>query len=843
MVRIEGLGSSMPRWTSSRFSGCGVLGAALQWLVVGVLCAFASVAVAQSTWIGTSGGEWNSSGNWNPAGVPNSSGTAVVFTSSGTVNLTSFNATVGSLTYTNTTGSLVVGVNSGTADVVTLAVSSGNPIVSATNSNGTIFMYANIEGSQGITKNGPGKFTFRFNGADQLYSGPITISAGIFGIDRDSSLGNVTNSITIAGGARLLVEPGSNSGTVTLPSTRTITLSSGTGQIGVGNAAVTAIISGTVTGAGGLSKTDPGNLTFNGPVSYQGDTRVAGGTVTYTSGSYSAAGSIVVNGTTGTQLNMAALSSVTLDAPTKIVQVQPVTTASGTYACEWILSSATNSLTVTSVAAGGASGGSQGSSNTGAIRLGTTNTINTGSIGLGGFNGRGEITLQAGLTSPTVIIRGTAGGATAVPISLIGDTSSGTRTGEGLLNLNGATVDALLGTVIVGRHVAGSNNSSSSGILFNSGTLQVTSGTLSLMTSGSPSVNPTITAAITQGGGVGKVQSLTLGVNTSGVSTSLPVFQAAYNLNSGTLYAGTITSGTGFFGGASTRTIAINGGTLRNYDASTDLTATGLDTTAGGLLRFTVGASGGTIAVDTGRTVSLGSFTTLSGSGALAKTGAGTLTLGGSASFTGPVSVTAGTLLVNGDASAATGSVSVTAATLGGTGSLGGAVTIGSGGMLAPGILAGVLTTGSAMSFTNGSSYSFDFNSSILTADLLKSSGNLGLSGTVGLSLTDLAGSPVAIPENTVFSLVNYGGSWDSGLFSFGGVPLTDGARFTSGATTWQINYASTTQGVNVSSPLGSGLYVNIMAVPEPTAGALVAVAAGLGIAGAVRRRRQTRRR
>ncbi|MGI9178528.1 MAG: autotransporter-associated beta strand repeat-containing protein, partial [Pirellulales bacterium] len=418
--------------------------------------------------------------------------------------------------------------------------------------------------------------------------------------------------------------------------------------------------------------------------------------------------------------------------------------------------------------------------------------------------------------------------------SVIGDTSSGARSGEGLLNLNGATVDAIFGTVVVGRHIAGSSNASTSGILFNSGTLQIQSGTLGVMTGTS---TPALAAAITQGGGVGKIQSLTLGLNTNGTATSLPVFQSAYNLNGGTLYAGTIASGTGLSGPTATRTIAIDGGTLRNYDASTDLTANGLDATPNGILRFTLGASGGTIEADVARSVSLGAFTSVGGSGGLTKTGLGTLTISGSASYVGATAVNAGALLIDGNASAATGAVSVTGATLGGAGSLGGAVTLGSGGILAPGGLAGTLTKGSAVSFTDGSTLAYDFNSSTLAADLLKSSGNLGLSGTVALSLTDVFGSPVAVPQSTILSLVNYGGSWNSGLFSVGGTPLADGDTFTSGLNTWQITYSSTTPGINVSAPLGSGLFVNLQAVPEPTTGAMMAIASGIGILGLLRRR------
>lgn len=75
----------------------------------------------------------------------------------------------------------------------------------------------------------------------------------------------------------------------------------------------------------------------------------------------------------------------------------------------------------------------------------------------------------------------------------------------------------------------------------------------------------------------------------------------------------------------------------------------------------------------------------MSGTGALVKDNASTLTLSGTNSYSGTTTVTNGTLLVNGTNSGS-GAVSVAnGATLGGDGSIGGTVTIASGGMLSPG--------------------------------------------------------------------------------------------------------------------------------------------------------------
>jgi hypothetical protein len=166
-------------------------------------------------------------------------------------------------------------------------------------------------------------------------------------------------------------------------------------------------------------------------------------------------------------------------------------------------------------------------------------------------------------------------------------------------------------------------------------------------------------------------------------------------------------------------------------------------------------------------------------------------------------------------------------------------VTITSGGVLAPGNSIESLFTG-ALSFTNGSTYEYEIDSSVplsVGADFTKALGNLSLSGTVGLSLLNLATSPTAFADGTTFSLVNYTGSWNNGLFSVGGTQVSDGATFEFGSNTWRLNYAATSGGSNFTSDYTAGKFVNIVVVPEPGAIALAGI--GIALAGWLSRRRK----
>jgi autotransporter-associated beta strand protein len=169
--------------------------------------------------------------------------------------------------------------------------------------------------------------------------------------------------------------------------------------------------------------------------------------------------------------------------------------------------------------------------------------------------------------------------------------------------------------------------------------------------------------------------------------------------------------------------------------------------------------------------------------GVLDKDGAGTMTLNVSNSYTGGTLVNGGTLLANNVAGSATGTGTVVVAadaTLGGTGGVSGAVTVESGGKLAPGDGIGSLGTG-ALSLTAGSIFLAEINSSGTPAsDVVNVTGDVTLAG--GLSLTDIASA--GIPAGVKLTLISYTGTLTG---AFTGLP--EEATVTAGANTFKIRY------------------------------------------------------
>lgn len=185
------------------------------------------------------------------------------------------------------------------------------------------------------------------------------------------------------------------------------------------------------------------------------------------------------------------------------------------------------------------------------------------------------------------------------------------------------------------------------------------------------------------------------------------------------------------------------------------------------------------------------------------------LTFSTTHTYTGTTEVNAGTLYVTG-ALAGTSSVSVAdGATLGGTGSIAGATTIQSGGILAPGTSVGTLTIDNDLGINAGGILLFEINS-LASFDRIIGLTNFTMDGILSLDLNGYNPS-----EGDSFDLVDWVSGSPSGSFT-----LDDSLAPLDPGLSW-----------NTADFLTSG---TIAVVPEPRAGLLLLI----GIFALARRKR-----
>ncbi|WP_027360613.1 DUF4347 domain-containing protein, partial [Desulforegula conservatrix] len=628
-----------------------------------------------------------------------------------------------------------------------------------------------LAGAGSIAKTGAG--TLILSGAN-TYSGTTAVSGGTL---QTNSLGS-TSGLTLDGGALK-----TNGSPLSYSNAVTVGNSGGTTDLSNGSIALSGAISG--VGALTINSTAPGNvLSLSGTNTYSGGTVLNGGILQFGSDTAVGSGTLIVNG------GKVRASGVTSRTLTNNLVLGGTLTMSGSAALTFTgavdLGGASRTISNTIASdltlGGTVSNGSLvvSNPNSGALVLTGINTYGTTSVTAGTLSierdynlGSGLVTLNNGslvLIGSNVTIdnafslgasHGTINNANAVTLSgSISGTGNLTKTGAGTLTLSGSNTYGGT-TVSAGTFSVGSDSNLGAGQinLANSTIFQVTGATI-------------IDNAIGLTGNATIQSDASVGV--SGVISG--------NFNLAKTGVGTLTlSGTNTYGGTTT---VSSGGLSVAADANlgtgqiilatnTTLAITGA-TTIDNLIEL---AGNATLQADANATIS----GVISGSGALAKTGSGTLTLSGNNTYSGNTAVNAGTLLVTGTCNSSGSFDVASGATIGGAGTIT-AVTVQSGGILAPGSGAGKITTGNLV--LDGS-LSAELGGVIVGTqyDQVDVVGTVDLSGaTLNVSLIN-AFTPTT---GNIFTLINNDGA-DAITGTFTG--LSEGAMISAGGSRFTISY------------------------------------------------------
>ena len=564
--------------------------------------------------------------------------------------------------YTINTGTVTFGT-SGTIDI-----GAGNSAIF-----GTIISGA-AEAS--ITKTGLGQITFNNPACD--YAGQLTVAEGTL---RVTAGGANINANSRLGNSALPVILGSDGKTATLfidsTSAQTgnkpfVLATGGTGrfQLGTGN----QTLSGEISGDGNLAKAGSGILILTGANTFTGTTTISSGPVQlgHLDALKDTSGIIMAGGATlRTVLGDLVLTApVVLDGGTATLNAPAIGTSGGTVYILTLNGSISGTGNVNMV-------GIQGGNVYGNILLGAAST----------YEGNTLLTTDTNNSNKNIFVR--LGVDNALPVTTVltldGQNGTGTSPGRGaVLELNGhnQTLAGLTNVPRTLRYQRVMNTSAIPAIL---------------------TVNNT--ASFTFSGQLGTGAGVNFGLVKDG--------PGVFTLSASNAYAGSTKVLAGILSLAHSQAMQSSpldtAGSVTGDDDSglatslTSLTLGGLTGDKNLSALFTT-LLGGYDAV-TALTLNLGGNAVHSYAGAisngagdmsLTKSGAGTQILGGANTYTGATTVAAGTLIITGTTSASS-AVTVTGGILGGDGGIGGSVTVGADGNLAPGTSAGTLEIGGSL--------------------------------------------------------------------------------------------------------------------------------------------------
>jgi fibronectin-binding autotransporter adhesin len=589
-----------------------------------------------------------------------------------------------------------------TAQTLTLTGTSvdDNTLAADITNNGT--------GVTSLTKTGAG--TWILTNPDSRYTGKTVISGGVLGVGKLAD-GGLASSLGASSADAANLAIGNNStlrytGTgdttnrlFTLSAGTTTIQSSGTGAVvftdtgpvtlASNNQARTIALGGTNTGnntlAGSIGNAGTGVTTF---AKNDGGTWMLTGNSTYTGPTVINDGNLIV-GNGGTTGNVGT-GNVIVDAATSTLSLN----RSDTFTFDGTLS---GPGTLAQIGAGTS------------ILTSSTNAIGATTIGAGILQVDGGLATQtiAMTGASTLTVNGMVQAPGAAAVAITGDA------GANSINVNAAATLLANGDLGAGADIVAL-----------SGTLDTGAGALALGDDNDTLVlndGAQITGSVLAGAGTDLLR----------VNNAL-----AYNLDGASV-------------GGFERLDKQNTGTLT---LTGDHTYTDGTTIEAGIVQVGSGGTSGSLASDVLNNGTLAfnrsdayAFTgEISGTGAVNQIGAGTTTLSGDNSYSGPTSVQAGTLLVNGDQSAAAGETTVASgATLGGTGTVGGNVSVAGGAALSPGTsdgAAGKLNINGNLALNDTSNLAFNFGEPNVVGgalnDLVNVGGDLVLDGNLNVTQT-----------------------------------------------------------------------------------------------------------
>jgi autotransporter-associated beta strand protein len=704
------------------------------------------------------------------------------------------------------------------------------------------------------------------------FTGGTTLTQGNLLLGNNTALG--TGSLALNGGKISSSSTGSQipanntiiGGNVTLGDAVNNGKLTFSGTMGLGGATRTLTtdssveFSGVVSN-GGITKQGASTLTFLGDSAntYTGLTTVSAGGLTLNKTAVDAiAGNVLVNGT----------GTLTLGAANQINNASDVEVAAGIFALG-AFSDTVNNLKLT----GGAITGSgtltsttafdfQSSGNIAAVLAGTAGANKT-TAGTVTFTG-GNANTYTGLT--TVSAGSLVLSKTANVVALAGDALVNGGTLQ-IVNANQIQDSANLEVATGGTFAMGGNTDTVNGVKLTGGAITGT-GVNGILTS--------ITAYDLQSGSSSAVLAGTAGATKTTAGTvalnRANTYSGGTTLSAGTLQLGVVSVGSvGAITSSAIGTgiLGLNGGRLSSDSNAnrTILNATTIggdvtlgDAVANGTLTFSAGVDLGGIA----RTLTAASAATFNGvvsNGGINKAGAGTLTLGGNSTYTGETTVQGGTLLVStggsiaqsslttvttGTTLTANGTVGAVTVDLGGT--LNGAGTVGTttvAGTLNPGNSPGVLNVNGNLTMASGGNMVWELFANTATQttpavfDQVVVSGDLAFAGSNGITLnfgTTADGSTVAWSDtfwssNRSFLIYDVAGS-TTGFSNLG--LLNTSFNDATGAA------LAASQGSFSVSQLGSDVFLNYNAIPEPSTGTLLAFGTGGLVLTRLLRRKQS---